>query len=94
MIASATIISLLQKVLGRLGYSIKRRRPVIRRAGAPGEVTVTVADLMHAVHGENIGRDQHFGDDWGWSGVRAAVERFAAENQLPIRHLHDKWILG
>ena len=35
-----------------------------------------------------------FGDDWGWSGVRAAVEKFATENRLPIRHLHDKWILG
>lgn len=34
------------------------------------------------------------GDDWGWSGVRAAVERFAGENRLPIRHLHDKWLLG
>lgn len=34
-----------------------------------------------------------FGDDWGWSGVRAAVERFAAEKNIKIRHLHDKWIL-
>lgn len=35
-----------------------------------------------------------FGDDWDWSGVRAAVERFASEEKLPIRHLHDKWVLG
>lgn len=34
-----------------------------------------------------------FGDDWSWSGVRAAVEKFAAENKLNIEHLHDKWIL-
>ncbi len=34
-----------------------------------------------------------FGDDWTWSGVRAAVERFAAENHLKIEHLHDKWLL-
>lgn len=34
-----------------------------------------------------------FGDDWAWSGVRAAVERFAAEEKLQISHLHDKWIL-
>jgi len=35
-----------------------------------------------------------FGDDWSWSGVRAAVERFASEEKLPIHHLHDKWVLG
>jgi len=35
-----------------------------------------------------------FGDDWGWSGVRAAVERFAAEQGMSIRHVHDKWVLG
>ncbi len=35
-----------------------------------------------------------FGDDWSWSGVRAAVERFAAEEQLIIRHVEDKWVLG
>lgn len=35
-----------------------------------------------------------FGDDWGWSGVRAAVERFASEENLTISHRHDKWILG
>lgn len=35
-----------------------------------------------------------FGDDWDWSGVRAAVERFADDEGLPIRHLHDKWVLG
>jgi hypothetical protein len=34
-----------------------------------------------------------FGDDWGWAGVRAAVERFAAERRLVIRHVHDKWVL-
>ena len=34
-----------------------------------------------------------FGDDWGWSGVRAAVERFAAAEGLRISHLHDKWLL-
>jgi hypothetical protein len=35
-----------------------------------------------------------FGDDWGWSGVRAAVERFAAEQGIGICHIHDKWVLG
>jgi hypothetical protein len=34
-----------------------------------------------------------FGDDWTWSGVRAAVEQYARENKLSIRHLHDVWIL-
>ncbi len=34
-----------------------------------------------------------FGDDWAWSGVRAAVERFAAGEGLAIEHLHDKWLL-
>ena len=254
MITSSDIASLLQKIAARFGYSIKRRRPGIRRAGASGEIQVSAADLMHSVHGRNVyegfdfqshpedlagwggdsgafaeligetkpefiievgswkgasavtmadallahgiqGRilcidtwlgalefwsdqndperfqaleckhgypsvyyrflanvchrghqqrivpfplpstaaalwllrtdlranliyidgsheeedvyqdllDYHellkpggriFGDDWGWSGVRAAVERFASEEKLPIRHLHDKWILG
>lgn len=248
------IASLLQKIAGRLGYSIKRRRPGIRRAGTGGEIQVSATDLMHSVHGCDIyegfdfqsypedlagwggdsgafneligetkpefiievgswkgasavtmadallfhgieGRilcidtwlgalefwsdqndperfqalecihgypsvyyrflanvchrghqqrivpfslpstaaalwllrtnlradliyidgsheeedvyqdllDYHmllkpggriFGDDWGWSGVQAAVERFASEEKLPIRHLYDKWILG
>ncbi|MEM1059620.1 MAG: class I SAM-dependent methyltransferase [Verrucomicrobiota bacterium] len=34
-----------------------------------------------------------FGDDWSWSGVQAAVKRFAGERQLPIQHCHDKWVL-
>jgi hypothetical protein len=34
-----------------------------------------------------------FGDDWSWSGVRAAVEHYAKENNLTIRHLHDVWVL-
>ena len=34
-----------------------------------------------------------FGDDWGWSGVRAAVERFAREERAEIRHLNDKWVI-
>lgn len=33
------------------------------------------------------------GDDWCWSGVRTAVERYAKENNLAIRHLHNTWIL-
>jgi hypothetical protein len=254
MFFSSDITSLLQKIAGHFGYSIKRRRPGIRRAGTLGELKISVVDLMHSVHGKDIyegfdyqnfpedlagwggdsnafaelirevkpefiievgswkgasavtmadameaegidgkilcvdtwlgalefwsdqsdperfgalecihgfpsvyyrflanichrGHQQRivpfplpstaaalwmmrtdlradliyldgsheeedvyqdlidyytllkpkgkiFGDDWGWSGVRAAVERFAAENQVPIRHLHDKWILG
>jgi hypothetical protein len=34
-----------------------------------------------------------FGDDWSWDGVRLAVQRFAAENRLPVTHRHDKWEL-
>ncbi len=34
-----------------------------------------------------------FGDDWGWDGVRMAVQRFARENLLDIRHESDKWVL-
>lgn len=85
MIASATIISLLEKILGRFGYSIKRRRPGIRRAGAPGEVTVTVADLMHAVHGENIyqGFDhQAYPEDLvGWGGDSPAFAELIREKR-------------
>lgn len=34
-----------------------------------------------------------FGDDWTWSGVRAAVEQFAKEEKRRIVHCHDKWVL-
>jgi hypothetical protein len=34
-----------------------------------------------------------FGDDWGWDGVRLAVQRFAGEQGIDIRHRHDKWEL-
>ena len=34
------------------------------------------------------------GDDWGWDGVRLAVERFAREEGLAVRHRHDKWELA
>jgi hypothetical protein len=34
-----------------------------------------------------------FGDDWSWDGVRLAVERFARERGLKIRHVADKWAL-
>jgi predicted O-methyltransferase YrrM len=35
-----------------------------------------------------------FGDDWAWDGVRMAVERFAREHRLTIRHVEDKWVLA
>lgn len=34
-----------------------------------------------------------FGDDWTWDGVRLAVERFAREQNIRIRHVADKWVL-
>ncbi|MBN8458940.1 MAG: class I SAM-dependent methyltransferase [Verrucomicrobia bacterium] len=34
-----------------------------------------------------------FGDDWTWDGVRLAVQRFAGEERLTVRHSHDKWFL-
>ncbi len=34
-----------------------------------------------------------FGDDWTWTGVRQAVERYAGEKGLVIQHLEDKWVL-
>ncbi len=34
-----------------------------------------------------------FGDDWEWAGVRLAVERFAREQNVRIRHVADKWVL-
>ena len=34
-----------------------------------------------------------FGDDWAWDGVRLAVQRFAGEEGLTVRHSHDKWFL-
>lgn len=34
-----------------------------------------------------------FGDDWTWDGVRLAVQRFAAEENLTVHHCHDKWLI-
>jgi hypothetical protein len=34
-----------------------------------------------------------FGDDYVWTGVKMAVDRFAAEQKLRLEHLHDKWLL-
>lgn len=32
-----------------------------------------------------------FGDDYGFGGVKLAVERFAAENRLPVTKINEKW---
>lgn len=34
-----------------------------------------------------------FGDDYSWTGVRMAVDRFAAARRLRLEHLADKWVL-
>jgi len=34
-----------------------------------------------------------FGDDYSWTGVKMAVNRFAAIHRIPLEHLHDKWLL-
>lgn len=57
MISSSDIVSLMQKIAGRFGYTIKRPRPGIRRAGSTGEIRVTVGDLLHAIHGHDIYED-------------------------------------
>jgi len=35
-----------------------------------------------------------FGDDYNWTGVKMAVDRFVSENRLRLEHLEDKWMLG
>lgn len=35
-----------------------------------------------------------FGDDYSWSGVKMAVNRFTAEHRLRLEHLEDKWLLA
>jgi hypothetical protein len=35
-----------------------------------------------------------FGDDYAWTGVKLAVDRFADERQLVVHHLADKWHLN
>ncbi|MCX6874682.1 MAG: class I SAM-dependent methyltransferase [Verrucomicrobia bacterium] len=35
-----------------------------------------------------------FGDDYAWTGVRMAVDRFTAEHRLHLEHLEDKWLLA
>lgn len=34
-----------------------------------------------------------FGDDYSWTGVKMAVDRFARERRLSLEHLADKWLL-
>ncbi len=35
-----------------------------------------------------------FGDDYSWTGVKLAVDRFASENGLRLEHLEDKWLFS
>ena len=35
-----------------------------------------------------------FGDDYCWTGVKMAVDRFTSENRLKLEHLDDKWLLA
>jgi hypothetical protein len=35
-----------------------------------------------------------FGDDYCWTGVKMAVNRFTSENRLHLEHLDDKWLLA
>jgi hypothetical protein len=35
-----------------------------------------------------------FGDDYAWTGVKMAVQRFAAERRLRLEHLDDKWLFA
>ena len=35
-----------------------------------------------------------FGDDYSWTGVRMAVNRFTSEHRLQLDHLEDKWLLA
>lgn len=35
-----------------------------------------------------------FGDDYSWTGVKMAVNRFARERRLVLEHLEDKWLLN
>jgi hypothetical protein len=35
-----------------------------------------------------------FGDDYAWTGVKLAVDRFAEERSLVVHHLADKWYLN
>ncbi len=88
--SSNTIISLVQRLAGRMGYSIKRRRPGIRRAGSTGEIRVTATSLMNAIHGGNIyeGFDfqSHSEDLAGWGGDSAAFSQL-------IRETHPTFII-
>jgi hypothetical protein len=34
-----------------------------------------------------------FGDDYSWTGVKMAVDRFANIRRLSLQHLDDKWLL-
>jgi hypothetical protein len=35
-----------------------------------------------------------FGDDYSWTGVKMAVDRFAREKRLRLDHINDKWLLA
>lgn len=35
-----------------------------------------------------------FGDDYAWTGVKMAVDRFSTQHRLQLQHLEDKWWLA
>lgn len=79
------LASILQRFVGRFGYSIKRRRPGIRRAGATGEIRISTANLMHAIHGcdiyEGFDFHNHPEDLTGWGGDSAAFAQLIGETK-------------
>jgi len=77
------LIPLVQKFIGRMGYTMKRRRPGIRRSESDQETQVTVEDLMHSLHGEDVfeGFDyqSYPSDVTGWGGDSPAFAELIHE---------------
>jgi hypothetical protein len=69
---SRSLISLLQRVAGRFGFTVKRRRPGILRESGEILRSISPASLMEAIHGKDIyeGFDHtaYPQDRSGWGG--------------------------